>query len=315
MRSQWSRANVSPHDWVNVLKTHLRLGGHSDSSKGCCEWLAERGCPCSPVDLSKLKAIHDCWTTVNPRLDAILKKISAEVDARSAIIYFEGLTYRGLKFFFPQGNPQRIDPTSMPDGIYQATRYSFARPGSIVRSAFSFYRNSAEREVLHGYGDSLNVEWDERFSDVVRFKELRVIETRDAPSYQILVGGFVFYNRTSFYLVGAAFETALGVEEASLRMSDVRHVQAVWYILDDDNDPNLIRGVKVTSLRNEGDPAAAVVELKKVPELNYTDWSEITTSAAVEIGVFDESSIDFDLSRLNPDASDKFNMLVVNRIT
>lgn len=310
---QWGRTNVSPTDWISVLRTQLQLRGVSKSNQECCKWLEQYDVKVNPTDISKLAGISECAVKLSPRHELVLNAIITNVSARSAIIYFESLAYRGLRFFFPRGNPVRSDTSTIPNGVYQATRFSFSEPGRIIKSAFLFYRNDASREILGGYGDSLSVEENSKKSNILRFKELRQIQPKDRPEYQIIVGGFVFYNRGSFILAGAAFEMSPGIVEQEMGMIDINHVQSLWYILDDDGDSSFIRGIKVTSLRHKYDPAAAVVQLVRIPALGVEDWPDIGNKSGIEIGTYDASQIPEDLTYLEPKVSPDFQMMVVDR--
>jgi len=159
----------------------------------------------------------------------------------------------------------------------------------------------------------LSVERSSSKSNILRFKEFRLIQPKDRPEYQIFVGGFVFFNRGSFILAGAAFETPPSIVEREMEMDDIKHVQSLWYILDDDGDSSFIRGLKVTSLRHKYDPAAAVVQLVRIPSLGAEDWSKIGNRSEIEIGTRDPAQTPEDLTYLQPKISPEFQMMIVDR--
>ncbi|MEM6411890.1 MAG: hypothetical protein AAF683_10195 [Pseudomonadota bacterium] len=126
----------------------------------------------------------------------------------------------------------------------------------------------------------------------MRFKEIRLIKDKNKVQYQLLVGGFVFYNHGCFFLLGSSIETPPGVTERQLRKSDIRHVQLAYYVLDDDEDAEIVRGIKVTGLRYARDPAAAVLHLERLSnsEIDVTNWHTVYEYPEIDIGMYDVSN-------------------------
>jgi len=314
----WNSANVSPQDWVQILQLELKLARQKNGLNDCCRWLAEKGFTIQLSTLSRLKAVERCDKRLSHLQEEALETIIQNISVRTCIIYFENLAYRAYKFFLPNGNSERrTDPQSLPLGVYQATRYSFAYPNKLLRSAFLFYKNPEHYELLAGYGDGPNAASKAHTSNVLRFKEIRHLYQDDTLIYQILVGGFVFSDKNSFALIGAAIETEPNVVEHQMTMSDIRRVHFSHYVLDDDGDSDFIRGIKVTSLKNEHDPAAAVIELNRIPSTNVKDWENIVSDPRVEIGLnnADEPSLQKYKEQLSPEnnQSDTFHMMRVRR--
>ena len=88
------------------------------------------------------------------------------------------------------------------------------------------------------------------------------------------------------------------------------HVQFVYYVFDDDQDNDVVRGLKATVLRNVGDPVSPLIELERIPnQIDYVDWENISTSRLVEIGVFDyDGPREKYLNRLMPVFDDNYKM-------
>ena len=289
------------------------LRGQAATNSGCCSWLKDRGVDAKAPDLSKLHSNHSSETHLSPREYAIVQAIVADVTPRTTIKHFEDLFYRSMKFFLPEGSLDAIPASRIPTGVYLAARYSFSQPGRIVQSAFLFYRNAPDEEFVHGYARVTDPRERATKSNVFRFKELQKVENVPGGGFQVFIGGFVYYCRGSFYAIGAAIETDLGVKEREIRNSDIRSIRPVWYILDDDNDIEVIRGIKSTSLRNVGDPASAVIEMHRIAGYETDDWTDLASDLPVPLGVFDPDQLEGDVERLKPTISPEFKMLRVTR--
>ncbi|MCF6445702.1 hypothetical protein [Nereida sp. MMG025] len=320
----WGRSNVSPHDWISILDFELERKGRQSSLAEKQQWLAAHGYYTENTAISKLRAVHECDRILSAKQEAIIETIIQNVSVRTCIQYFENLTYRSFKFFNPSGNPQKhTDYSSLPLGVYQGTRYSFSSPGRLIRSAFLFYQNPRNHEHVAGYADSIAVGRESEISNVLRFKEVRLIKDRSKEQYQLLIGGFVLYNHGCFYLIGVSIETPPAVTEKRIEMSDIRHMQMVYYILDDDDDANVVRGLKVTGLRYQRDPAAAVLHLERRTDskLNVTNWEQVYKEPGLEIGMIDvrtkSSVVRPDLLKykelLNPSPDESYQMVSVGR--
>ena len=310
----WSLSNVAPNDWVSILKLELSSQGKQPSNPNCCHWLRQREVAARPTDISKLLAIRSSDIRLSPKLFEIISAIIGGVSARSMIKYFEDLFFRSFKFFLPFGGLQSIHEGKVPSGLYEAIRFSFSQPGKVAKSAFLFYRNKIEDEIVAGYANPVEPHTKQRKSSLVRFKELQIVENVAGGGFQVLIGGFVFYCRDSFYLMGAAFETDLDVNEEELRPNDIREVRPIWYILDDDNDIEIVRGIKPTSLRNEGDPAAAVVEMRRLGDYHADDWMNLSVRCPIDVGIFEAEELPNSHKRLRPTISQEYSMLSVNRL-
>lgn len=308
----WDLDTVSPSDWIGILELQLILDGEkSPTNSTYIKWLMKNGYSGSLIgsDISKIKAVLSRPSQQNTKCENVCKIISENVSVRAQIKYFESFAYRALKFFFPSGDPLQNARRTIPRGLYQSNRYSFSKAGDVVQSAFLFYRNDIEDELLHGYGVLPN----DTKSNVCRFKEFRKIKLPDRE-YQIFVGGFVFYHNNSFYLAGVSFETEPNIKEHELKASDIKKSHAVWYILDDGNDPKLLRGIKVTSLKFENDPAAAVLELTRVGnEASEDRWVDLSEAEGVSIGVVAGADAQRFGNTLREKLCDKFNMLIASR--
>lgn len=321
--SLWNRANVCPADWVGILEVELELQGRKATQKNCLHWLEANGSFTDRFALSRIKRQHLCAVSLSDTQEQIVQTIINGVSLRSCIRFFEEAAYRSLKFYIPEGNPDSVKSQSRPEGFYQATRFSISEPNKLIRSVFYFYRNPAQHEHLAGYADNLTIQDVNkpslkrmRTSNVLRFRELRLIDRDSGHGYQIISHGFVFCNRQCFIVTGASFETKQEIHDDDLKMSDIRHVQSVYYILDDDNDANRIRGIKSTFLRHEGNPASCVIELNRINNLKYTQWRRLLENDNVQIGVFDPVDIDTDLlERLEVSADDRFKVLRVKSTT
>jgi len=328
-RSPWGRANVSPSDWMGILGVEINQQQTRQASLAAMQnWLKERGFHVERTTLSRLRGERYCEKKLSQNLEELITVIINNVSVRSCVQYFEEQSYNSFKFFNPNSNPQsKPEQGNLPNGLYQSTRFSFSNPGKLVRSAFYFYAYPTKDERLSGYANNMTINQSVTESNVMRFKELRHITEGEKIQYQIMVGGFVFYNRGCFYLIGTSFETEPMAREYNLKVHDIRHVQMAEYILDDDNDPETIKGIKMTALRNAYNPAAAIIQLERVHNHNITPqtWHEVYNSLHVELGVFDVNRINAsgqtDLKKyeisLNPShkIDNEFNMLRVSRFT
>lgn len=317
--SLWNRANVCPADWVGILETELKLQNKKPTQQNCLLWLERCGFSTDRFALSRIKRQHLCAVQLSDVQENIIQVIIDGVSLKSCIHFFEEAAYRSLKFYIPEGNPDSVKSQSRPEGFYQATRYSISEPNKVIRSVFNFYRNPAHLEHLAGYADNLTIQDVNRSSlkrmrtsNVLRFRELRMIDRDSGRGYQIISHGFVFCNRQCFIATGASFETKQEVFEEKLKMSDIRHVQSVYYIFDDDNDANRIRGLKSTFLRHEGNPAGCIIELNRVVDLKHTQWRRLLENDNLQVGVFETDEIDPELlERISVKQDDNFNVLRV----
>lgn len=324
MANPWNRTNVSPSDWLEILEIELTEQKRKASLRELQAWLRTHHFHTEVTVISRLKSEHRCEKALSDTQERLIQTIIENVSARSCILYFENLGFRAFKFFNPYGNPdRRADPVNLPLGLYQATRFSFSDPGKLIRSAFLFYKNSYQDEPLSGYADNLVVNQRHTISNILRFKEIRLIGYADNPKYQILVGGFVFVNHGCFYLTGASFETDPNVHEPSMQAREIRHVQMVNYILDDDSDADVIRGLKTTGLRHQSNPAAAVIELERIngTQMSLSEWYQVRESGLIELGVFDlaegindnTTHLQKYVDRLKPMAHPEYKMTYVDR--
>lgn len=307
---------------MGVLERELILDGISNPSlRDMKVWLERNGFSTETTAISKLRKQTACDTRLSYKLESIVQTIVDNCKFVSCVSYFEDLCYRSFRFFIPEGNPARgVRLSSFPEGVYQGLRYSFSNPGHVIRSAFLFYRNPVEFEPISGFADQFKSGSIPRKSNVLRFKEVRIITSDIKPKYQLLIGGFVFYNNGCFYLTGCSMETAPGIDERFLRATDIRRMHLAFYVLDDDGDIETIRGVKVTGLRHAHEPAAAILHLEKIDDtgINITNWNKIYDSPNIHIDVLNNNDTSLQANKnfenlLNPSISCKYRMLRVRR--
>ena len=289
-RGVWGRANVSPQDWIGILEFHLSLTIRKKTItlRDCVDWLSAHGVASEASSISRLKNIKSLTAKITYYQSLILNCIIKNIPFRSIVLFFEERTYNCLRFFMPAGNPNRVQSSFVPKGIYKSTRYSFSYPGKILISIFSFYQNDKKSERLFGYGDSISVDEDQKPSNILRFKEIRVLNPSNNFFYKIFSGGFVLYDRGGFVVFGASYEVHKDISEKDIRIEDVMHVHQVMYYLEDDNNPFLIKGIKPTMLRGIRKPAAAKFIMEKVTELDFSDWDSVSKENS-DIGLFERN--------------------------
>lgn len=327
MDSLWNSQVVSPSNWVEVLAVEIAEGelgrslkagdfvvwarkacqrDKSSTNQRVLSWLDDnalddqRGARNVSTVLSKLRANHDCRRKPGGIMGDLVDVIAQNVSLKSAICFFEWRAYEALRYFLPDGGISYTD-RERPIGLYQATRPSFGVPDKLTRSAFLFYENEIEDERLWGYGYPGK-------DKVLRFKERRIITDAEPRPRLIFSGGLVFINRQCFILIGASYETEFDKQERDLKASDIKHMQLVYYIFDDDHNNEVIRGFKPTVLRSTCDPVVPVVELERVTT-KPIKWDDIDDSGLVQIGTFDAvGDLEKYTDRLKPNYDQNFNM-------
>jgi len=323
--SIWGGNNVSPKIWIELLTWELACKKIGETKSQvpypkkpatlaeAAEWLNKNKISTDISTLSRMKNIDDCHTKISSIMEGVRTTIIQNISLETCFNYFERNLLSTLQFFIPNGDMGTIpDRITVPQGYYEAIRYSLRGRRHINKSVFQFYQNDKINEPLSGYCNIDSYTFRQRpESNVYRFRELRRINPMDAPQFFIHVRGFVFYLHGGFYLIGIGLETESDTLTKYLKLSEIRRSQVEHEFLDNDMNANTIRGIKPSIQRLKTHPAATVIEFRRKLFDRDISWQNVGREIGIGTIKSGDEQESYYRKQLDFDQDDESGMLIV----
>lgn len=291
----WGGNNIPLSSWIELLLLELaKRDGKSDlqalkkpsTLANAVEWLQNhKGVDVDTSTLSRMKQKTNCHDPASVRVQSIRSAIIQSISLDTCFLYFERQLLSSMMFANPHGDlMHHARQTKSPNGLYEAYRYSLKGKKRITKSAFLFYRNEKNHEPLSGYSEvDSGVRSREPLSEIHRYRELRKITppNENTEPYFIHVRGFVFLQNNGFYLIGFGMETESPKPTSQLNLKDIRRSQIENEFLEDDLDPNVVRGIKTGFLRAPAHPVSSILHLEKKQGFHPSSWDSVGKTISI----------------------------------